>query len=122
MNAERGASLRGTRRDLGDNEECEDIDLDKEEVFESEEGGVELENVAMTRVEMDEFLPKHDLMNTEEEEVIGNVLFVNVGGQPRCFLMPFVVHKTVMTKEVLVCMLDTHFVDENPMVIGHDET
>ena len=32
------------------------------------------------------------------------------------------VHKTMMTKEMLACMLDTHFVEENPMVIGHDET
>ena len=31
-------------------------------------------------------------------------------------------HKTVMTKDVLECMLDTHCVDENPMVVGCDET
>ena len=36
--------------------------------------------------------------------------------------MPFVVHKTVMTKDVLACMLDEHFIEENPMVLGHDET
>ena len=36
--------------------------------------------------------------------------------------MLFVVHETVMTKEVLACMLDNHFVEENLMVIGHEET
>ena len=38
------------------------------------------------------------------------------------FLTSFVVHKTVMTKEKLVKMLDDHFADENPMVIGCEDT
>ena len=37
-------------------------------------------------------------------------------------MMPFVVHKTVMAKEILTCLLDTCFIEENPLVIGHDET
>ena len=36
--------------------------------------------------------------------------------------MPFVVQKSVMTKEVLACMLDIHFIEERPIVMGHDET
>ena len=74
----------------------------------------------MKRVEVDEFLDKNDTSDMDdEEEVIGGTVFIHVKGQPRCFLMPFVVHKMVMTKD-LACILDAHFVDENPMVIDHD--
>ena len=60
--------------------------------------------------------------SVEDEEVIGNTTFVHVGGQPSHFVMLFVAHKTVMTKDILACTLDTHFVEENPMVIGCEET
>ena len=58
----------------------------------------------------------------EDEEVTGDTTFVHTGGQPRHFMTPFVAHETVMTKELLACMLDNHFVEENPMVIGCEET
>ena len=120
---ERGASLTVSWRDLSDDEECADVDLDEDGGFESEERGVKIGNIAMTREEMDEFLHRsNNHITVEDEEVIRDTVFVHMGRQPRCFLTPFVVHKTVMTKEVLACMLDTHFIDENPMVIDHDET
>ena len=84
---------------------------------------MEIGNIAITRDEMNEFLQSHSAgSSVEEEEVIGDTAVVHVGGKPRYFLMPFVVHKTVITKEVLVCMLDSHFIKENPMVLGHEET
>ena len=46
---ERAVSLMIDRRDLSDDKDCEDVDLDEDEGFESEEGGMELGNVAMTR-------------------------------------------------------------------------
>ena len=77
--------------------------MDEEGDFKSEEGGVELRNVAMTGGEVDEFSLRHGSGNcAEEEEVIGDTVFVHVGGQPRHHLMSFVLHKTVMTKDVLV--------------------
>ena len=72
---------------------------------------------------MHEFLHGNDSdASVEDEWVIGNTTFVHVGGQPRHFMMLLMAHKTVMTKDILACMLDTHFVEENPMVIGHEET
>ena len=38
--------------------------------------------------------------SAKDEEVTGNTTFVHVGGQSRHFVTPFVVHETVMTKEV----------------------
>ena len=117
------ASLRVSRRDLSNDEGFEDIEMDEDGGFESEEGGVELGNIAMTREKVAEFLHRNDNdITVEEEEIAGDTVFVHVGGQPRHFLMSFVVHKTVMTKEVLACMLDTHFTDESPMVLGCDQT
>ena len=94
----------------------------EEESFGTEEGGVELGNIAITKEEVNEMLHGNNAnASAKDEEVTGNTMFVHVGDQPRCFMMPFVVHETVMTKEILACMLGTHFVEENPMVIGHEE-
>ena len=52
---------------------------------------------------------------------MGNVVYPT-RGKPKYFLIPFVVHKTVMTKEKLARMLDEHFDEENPMVTGQEDT
>ena len=55
--------------------------FDEEEGFESEEGGVELGNVAVTRGEVDELPHRHDQGNDmEEEEAIGDMVEI---GTPR---------------------------------------
>ena len=52
------------------------------------------------------------------EEVVGETTFVHVGGSPSYFIMPFVVHESVMGKETLAKLLDENFKVEMPMVIG----
>ena len=50
-----------------DDEGFEDVELDEDRGFESEEGGLELANIAMTREEVTEFLHRNDDDITVEE-------------------------------------------------------
>ena len=83
---ERGASLRVAKRDMSEDEECDDVEFVDDTNGESEEGGVELGSVAITREEMNEFLQSHNAGNSvEEEEVTGDTVFAHVRGKSRHF-------------------------------------
>ena len=67
---ERRASLRALRKDMSDDEGFEDIEVDEDGGFESEERGVELGNIATTREELSEFLHSGDNGNAVGEEEV----------------------------------------------------
>ena len=74
-------SSRVSRRDLSDDEGFEDIELDEDGGFESEEGGAGLANIAMIREEVAEFLHRNDDdITAEEDTVTGDTVFVHMGG------------------------------------------
>ena len=44
-----------------------------------------------------------------EKEVVGDTVFMHVGGSPNHFVTPFVVHESAMRKETLAKLLDENF-------------